>query len=159
MTSRRSSRKSRLYREQSGRRCSTSARRSLMEGLLGRPPSQLQGSFSTALDHPSLFGRALSETKESELRKLIKSIESSINNICDINPNPVEVVTTSLAIRRKISQILKIAKPLAIKKEKQDKIKKQIKDLSESKDFKWSSKKKQFIRKPIKKKEKKEKKK
>ena len=134
MTSR--SRRSRL-REQSGRKCSTSARRSLMEGLLGRP-SQLQSSFSSALDHPSLFGRALSETKESELRKLIKSIESSINNICDINPNPVEVVTTSLAIRRKLSQILKIAKPLAIKKEKQDKIKKQIKDLSESKDFKWS---------------------
>lgn len=110
-------------------------RRSLMAGLLGSP--QLDRGF---------FGARARPIPEMELTKLIKKVESLINDICLGDPKPILIEENTLKIRKELGKILKIVKPLAEEKRKQEKIQTEIKSLSENKDYKWSSKKRQFIK-------------
>lgn len=110
-------------------------RRSLMAGLLGSP--QLDRGF---------FGVRARPIPEMELTKLIKKVEGLINDICLGDPKPILIEENTLKIRKELGKILKIVKPLAEEKRKQEKIQTEIKSLSENKDYKWSSKKRQFIK-------------
>ncbi len=116
-------------------------KRSLMAGLLGTQTPQLAHGFSDR----GFFGRT-KLIPEIELKELIKKVEGLINDICLGDPDPILIEKNTLKIRKELSKILKIAKPLADEKRKIEKIQTEIKNLSENKDFKWSSKKRQFIK-------------
>lgn len=126
------------------------------EPPLSSTPGLRKSLFRGLLGKDAVFGKE-KKSKIQQIADNIKEAESLINDICQSEPNPIQVEENSKKIRKLMSKALKLSIPLAKTKRREDKIQEKINELKNNPDYKFSVKGKKFVKKIKKKPQKKNK--